>query len=1202
MSASLSFGALMIDESSTNMQVHQEQMAQKVHLYPDNDLYACLEFEYNAAEARRNAAKQLYRTYLESDGQYQSVVNEAGAGAAVAGVVAIIAACIALIIKLFARKTGNDIDTTINQLKAMNQSLARKNDTIQTDDPHYNDEMTIRMPDVSLFAINSIDFHLDLIMDSDAQKAMIELTHIKDESKIKEIVEHFRERMANVVKDEDSSIRKQVYGNPESATFNMIDESGPAGELYNKYISKYASKIVGFGDDFDKFIKDSQKIVKDLEARKSRVSSWGVSKDGDSKAVADAKAEVLKAYGDGIQSLINVYGKHGMAIKGAMKRVSQVVLQFQRKFNRIDDETRRKLYKMSEAAFDNLLGEASLMEESSPLHYRSINALDYEFESAASTLSESSDEFDGLFSIDEGVGVFAIISAAIAAIIAIITKLIKGGKNAASASSPATKPLPKDPVPAVTPHREDHSSIEAATSTVAAEKRKENAKRIKDAEIAYNNAAKLHEEAKARIHEYYDEKRISVTIVRPISSMYTVPAFIGRMTNNLNTTIHLIDKLAKQDNYDEGNFIKAFSSSMKNRENEFNREFKSTFGMDPDEIGSNKIYTTEVVEGTYKELVNYQFYMMNPDKRNSLLMDIKDSYEKLNSFMKSYENDITTAIKSFMKEKGIDDPDNSQVKQLQSICSGVIQRMSSKTLAAIKQLEEACYIADNYEAIMAAVGDAVNQAYYEADKLGGKAWEAKDKLEGLKQKLNSESAMIVEEAELLNQESQAIYNEESFIHGEPFNGDTLYDEEDYQDFNRTDWINLGLGEHYKDLENQSRIEEAAFKQECLYRSQPGFSFEKLQRLNEEVAETSKKGWARAMDTLKELIQKFIEKLYGAFGSNKPYLDRYKNSIIDGQTPAVPFTSTGDIFVGMDRIMNVGVPLLNYQQMKNDLGDQGTFYAKHILPEFAKGKNGGRWSRFMKRNFQHTSDGKGGVQINIAGDSKEYFGYGNENNKNEWQLSDLTKDDWQEIFNWLYDVKKIRDSIKKDQRTIEDSIRRIDTELKKAQKLKDDAKNGTSEKPNTEVNTDPKQADVQPQQNAAYSYVYGRMFTEAEIGDAPAASGGDNAAPQATNTTGKGYNDTNAAMKDINSTNPDSTEAVRTAMNNYLAVVKAVLTAKMSALEFIRKELFQIVRYKVQFNQRQNGQQQQQPAQGQQQTHQTQQQQTIDNGNRQNRKR
>lgn len=820
MSANLSFGALMIDESSTNMQIHQEQAARSVKLYPDNDLYACLEFEYNTAEARRAAAKQLYKIYLESDGQYQAVVNEAGAGVAVAALVAVIAAAIAAITKLFGK--GSSIASNVEaKIDVAAHSLGKNSSQIPTDDPHYNDEMDLNMPKVGEETITTISIcgieHV--IMEATAREVILELSkYPNDSAKRKEIIQRYKDNWESEFDKMKKDFCKDVYGDENATSFTIINErKQPAGELYNKYIAPIATVVKDFPKEYKAFRDYAVSMTKNLESHKANVKTYGGTLKWDNAEAEKDANIIVNAFSDNVKAVTNFYTVNGNNVQKAIERIANVVNQFQSKFGRMSREDSRKRLGLSDAAFDANYGDLSLTEAASPLHYSSVGAADYKFDDPEPPITESALPFAGLFSV----------------------------------------------------------------------------------------------------------------------------------------------------------------------------------------------------------------------------------------------------------------------------------------------------------------------------------------------------------------------NEESFIHGEPFDGDTLYDEKDYQDFNRTDWVNLGLGEHYKDLENQGRIEEAAFKQECLYRSQPGFSIEKLQRLNEEVAETSKKGWARAMDTLKQLIQKFVEKLYGAFGSNKPYLDRYKKTIVDGQTPAVPFFSSGDIFVGMDRIMNVGVPLLNYSQMKNDLGDIGTFYTKWILPIYEKNMSGGRWGRFRRSALQ-----KEGT-VNVADESKKFFGYGDPNAKLEWQLTDLNKDDWQEIFNWLYDVKKIRDSIKKDQRSIEDSVHRIDVELKKAEKLNADAKNGTA-KPNTNIDTTPPADKPEVQKNSAYSYVYGCVITEGEFGDAPASGGNNGGAnnAKATNTTGDGYKDTNAALKDINSTNPDSTEAVRKAMNNYLAAAKAVLTAKMTALEFVRKELFQIIRHKVQFNQRQNGQQQQ-TGQGQQ---------------------
>lgn len=1227
MGASLSFSALAINESSANVQKYREQVAQKSRLYPDNELYELLEFEYNFAEIRRDAAKQYYKICLESEGKYSDVVNESITAVGIGLIAAAIAAIIAAIKKILTGSSGTSGGTAAskplppgpassvvayriphsNLSDATGSVAVEKRKEIETRKNNYERhlaEYERRVGSTSEAFENEKKRQLTIpivtmktkVTDYTASGFSKALAAIDPNkmmrmflSEFDDIMKHNKDPLAH---NSDgpmtkSNIKRAMKAKKElqeelakAFNLNFDDESGVDIKLFEM------QNVTG---SYPTLLAQVDQNHADAALRNTTLKSMKDALEAHEKKLPGFEGKIKS----NVNSIMSRYGKNlenREEIANAMyQEFSTTIHEMGSLFTGLCKRLETAFFNMDNAdsvlaAYADSLALKAKQKEgaaSSMSTYMKSHPDKVDYSEAAMWIQETSFIYDEQYTIynqepmNEGIGAIGIglVGAAIAAIIAIIRKILHG--SGSTSGSDASKPLPKEPTRNVAAYRIPHESLTNSTSTVAVEKRRE-------IENRKNNYAKHLAEYEKKVgsasEAFENEKKRQLTV--PIVTMkvkvtdYTAASFsraLAAIDPNKMMRIFLseFDAMMKQGRSPEEGMRNDPSSKnikrIKKAIDTIEKELLDTFNIDftPGVALDLDLATIENKTGSYSSL-KQEVDEKHADAalRSSTLKGMKDALEDHENKMKSLEGKVKSNVNSIISRYGSQIADREKTSQmLYQECSELIQEIGKMFTIICKKIETAFFNMDNADSVLAAYADSLA---LKAKQKEGAASAMDSYMKSHANKEDYSEAAFVQECSFIYDkqynmdyaEHVCIYSEASFIHGEPFDGGTLYDEEDYQDFNRTDWVNLGLGEHYKDLENQGRIEEAAFKQECLYRVQPDFSVEKLRQLNEGVFEAAKNAMSKAIESLKELVKKFVEKLYAGFGSNKPYLDRYKDIWINKANPGGPFSSTGDIFVAMERIMRVPVPMLNYSQQAGALTDAATFFNTHCKKAFTDNFNGAQFSNLRRRaDLNDWKGGDGGMSI--ADYCKQYFGYGNDNYKNQWNWSDLNSKNMQSIFDWLYDIKKIRDSIQKDQRNIEDSCQRIINEVKKSEQQ-------------NKVGNDTAQVNSKAE-SAAYSYVYQTYVTEMDTagGTAPAGTAAANKGGNAnnntpTNTSGTGYNDTATAMNDINKNGPANPEEVRKAMNVYLDVVRTILTAKMTGLEFVRKELFALIRYKVNF--------------------------------------
>ena len=356
-------------------------------------------------------------------------------------------------------------------------------------------------------------------------------------------------------------------------------------------------------------------------------------------------------------------------------------------------------------------------------------------------------------------------------------------------------------------------------------------------------------------------------------------------------------------------------------------------------------------------------------------------------------------------------------------------------------------------------------------------------------------------------------------------------------------------------QNQMRV----MNEEALIFSETGISdyekYQRLQAVNEALANKIKRGWYNTINALKEIFRKFMEKLTANFNTTKAYLDRYKNIILRANFNPNDQYKTQDLATGIKRIINTQAPALNFTDMVNkDCDSAGKFFNNVFL---------------QKANIDRTDSEV--PQINDDSSAADISNYFKIYFCMEGHDTTLTGPQFQRdikyYYDFLYDIKKINNLIKKSLKDIEDTATKV---MKQA---------------GLDVNKVPAEGQAQPAPAAAqpqvgndsaiiYSNLYQKWFTlnedgilvEAEITNQQQQQGGnqqqqvDPNAPNAKNLKNVADKGDADDTKDIRNTERNSVDAK---VKAYTDVCSSMLKAKMSACEFIRNECMQIIRHHVQ---------------------------------------
>ena len=344
-------------------------------------------------------------------------------------------------------------------------------------------------------------------------------------------------------------------------------------------------------------------------------------------------------------------------------------------------------------------------------------------------------------------------------------------------------------------------------------------------------------------------------------------------------------------------------------------------------------------------------------------------------------------------------------------------------------------------------------------------------------------------------------------------------------------------------------------------------YDKLASLNEAIVRKIQEWWKAGIAKIKALFAKFMEKMNRVTDAN--YLKKYKDIILKQPFQNRSYKSK-DLFGCMNRTLSLQVPYLDYNKHADILKGENpisTFFQRELAPKM-------QGYAFFKPN----NTGAPNTIEQLANYCKDWFMGTQEVEFNGAAVQEHIKD----VYDYLMDMKKIKQSIDKSINDIEKSAANVakiggtgqaakqNAEYSATGNAAKDAKttgdNGTGGKNGTPA---PAQGG-QPQQqavnasanfdftNSVYSILYElEVQNPAQQNQQPAS--GTNANPSASGVrhVEDGTDVDQSAAKD------SMLNDVEKVCKNYVDICTTVLKAKLTAIEFTRKELREIVRIHVQ---------------------------------------
>lgn len=359
-------------------------------------------------------------------------------------------------------------------------------------------------------------------------------------------------------------------------------------------------------------------------------------------------------------------------------------------------------------------------------------------------------------------------------------------------------------------------------------------------------------------------------------------------------------------------------------------------------------------------------------------------------------------------------------------------------------------------------------------------------------------------------------NEAGFIHGEPFDGDTLFANGDPRDFNPTEWMNLELTTEMYEIRYAIREcrKNIAIKEANIILN----GVDPKRTINELVSmrEAEEKKFNLNIDTIilriSEMINKFLGFVKDKFNQDSMLLKKNAEKMKE------PFkfekvSSKGDILAGIDRVQTHFDIRYDESTMKDDT--KKDIFEKQVLPKLNDGTG--------KRKLSWAPD-----KMEISEYCKLYFGAPMSDSAEGFTLCEYTGTELNgakdKITGFIHNFNRITASINND-------LNSLKVESKKLGVKTNTPNTATQQQTSTTASS-----TVEPQNNSAcyYSILYDRYINEADI---------------VKYETESNRND---------NTNDDNKSATN-GPNEYFNCYKDVIAAKLTAIEFIHSELMQIIR-------------------------------------------
>lgn len=372
----------------------------------------------------------------------------------------------------------------------------------------------------------------------------------------------------------------------------------------------------------------------------------------------------------------------------------------------------------------------------------------------------------------------------------------------------------------------------------------------------------------------------------------------------------------------------------------------------------------------------------------------------------------------------------------------------------------------------------------------------------------------------------------------------------------------------------------AYISECLCLSE-GTSIKELSALNEAISDKASNAWNKILDFLRRMWGKFTHTFGNLFNSNREYLSKYKDIILNKPIKAFQDVNMNDCEEAIKRMFEVKLsPIDNARLERLPENDKETTGAGNKLDKFRT---------TIVQDWKDGNPSNNRDQKDFVGWLSDYFKATDKQLRNKPASSFNMKD----LYDFCYDGAEngpLYKQIERERKLIESDASQFEKELKE---LKVDKAPGAGVIKNTVPKagaTPPGKADATPPGKAGgetpsttppaevdhnsavmFSRVYNTYISEADLNKSSDASGETKSQEDNSNTAERAYTNRNdATEKQLDDKNREGRvkdaaaqkETIEFKAKTYITLATNICTAKLNGLSFVYGEYMQIIKAHV----------------------------------------
>lgn len=350
----------------------------------------------------------------------------------------------------------------------------------------------------------------------------------------------------------------------------------------------------------------------------------------------------------------------------------------------------------------------------------------------------------------------------------------------------------------------------------------------------------------------------------------------------------------------------------------------------------------------------------------------------------------------------------------------------------------------------------------------------------------------------------------------------------------------------------------AYVSECLCLSE-GTSIKELSALNEAISDKASNAWNKILDFLRRMWGKFTHTFGNLFNSNREYLSKYKDIILNKPIKAFQDVNMNDCEEAIKRMFDVKLSAIDNAKLERlPANDKETSGAGNKLDKFRTS---------IVQDWKDGNPSNNRDQKDFVGWLSDYFKATDKQLRNKPASSFNMKD----LYDFCYDGAEngpLYKQIERERKLIESDASQFEKELKD---LKVDKAPGAGVIKNTvpKVSTAPDGSDHSSA--VMFSRVYNRYLNEADLNKSSDASGETKSQEDNSNTAERAYTNRNdATEKQLDDKNREGRvndaktqkDTIEFKAKTYITLATNICTAKLNGLSFVYGEYMQIIKAHV----------------------------------------